>query len=496
MSRADPNSVSPGIAGRAEPAPPYGDRGGAPLPRATPESPPPPSFEPPRSAVSVLRHRDFRIVWIASFGSSIGNWMEMIAVQWIVAEQTGDVTWMGYLAAAQLAPSLVLGMFGGVVADHVNRRSLLLVSQFIMMIVALGFVTAAALHVTTPRVLLFLCLAQGLVLPFNAPAWQVLTPRLVPRGELTNAIVMQGIQFNMARVIGPSIGGILLAWGGPTVLFAINALSFIGVLAGVIATPDAPAPPPKPGDEHWLSFRSVWNLTRDAMVWVFTRPGPRAAMLATFIFALLATPILRFLPLFVSQVYEMNEETYGGIVAVMGVGAVLGGILIGKFPAWYPKHHFIPMSVLGGGLSILAFALTTNVIVAAVIMVFVGLFWMWAFNSAMSATHMLVSDEMRGRVLAVSNTIAMGLMPAGSLLAGWIGEGAYALLRHYRPRWESHGFPAQAGIAGVAILLLAAGAVMLTFRTPEVDGLHPGDPGYDRRPGLFRGLLATAHRPR
>jgi predicted MFS family arabinose efflux permease len=452
---------------------------------------------PPASRWGVLRHKHFRVVWIAAFGSYLGNWFEFVGTQWIVTERTGSMVWVSYLGAAQLVPSFVLGLLGGITADRVNRKKLLLVTQFAMMLIAIGFAAVVKINPANTTTLLLwllgLATAQGITIAFNNPAWQVLTPRLVPRGELVAAITLQGISFNAARAVGPALAGVIMGLWSPMALFVINAVSFIGVMIAVLTTPDAPAPAPEP---NW--WRRVWSDTKAAGAFVWKQPGPRAAFLACVVFGVFATPVLRFLSLFVSHVYHLQEKTFGVLTGVMGAGAVVGGLAMKFVPAWYPRHHFIPLSVLLGGVWILLFALATNVWAAGVIMFFVGWFWMWSFNSSMSSLQMLVDDSMRGRALAVCNTVALGLMPLGYFAASAVGHGGAELLRRVAPAWieDMEGISTQIGVGACAIVLIVSGVVMMIYRTPEVDGLKPGDPGYDRVPGFWRGLTAAAHRPK
>ncbi len=404
------------------------------------------------------------------------------------------MVWSSYLGAAHLLPSLFLGILGGIVADRVNRRTLLLVTQAIMMVIALAFAAVVWFDVATPWILIGLALLQGITIAFNTPAWQVLVPRLVPRNELVKAITLQGITFNATRTVGPAIGGIIMGVWSPSALFLLNALSFIGVMLAVLKTPDAPAPDAEPG---W--HRKVWADTKASLRFVLLERGPRAAFLATTIFAAFGTPVLRFLSIFAEHVYDLqpqyHEKVFGILTGIMGIGAVVGGLCLRFVPPWYPKHHFIPLSVLLGGLWILIFCFTSNVWIAGGFMFFVGWFWMWAFNSAMAALQMLVTDSMRGRALAVCNTLAMGLMPAGYFFASAVGEAGAAWVRHVSPADWTPGLATQLGVGTCALILVASGLVMVIWRTPEVDGLKPGDPGYDRKPGFLRGLFATAHKP-
>lgn len=487
----------------------------------TPETAP---AKPGVSRLGPLRHAHFRNVWLGALVVSVGNWMEQIGVQWVVAHESAKPTIaMGWLTAAHLGPICVFGLYGGLVADRVNRKKLLVVTQAILMVIAAsiavlsyyspfspGFplerwvpegmrsvVPEAVRHMMldTPTALIALMAAYGVTAAFNIPAWHTLTPRLVPREELTEAIALNGLQFNIARVIGPAIAGALLAQWGPTVLFAINAASFVGVLCAFITTPDSPAPP--------RTGESFWGQTLEALRFTFHERGPRAVFWAMVVFSFAAVPLLRMLPIFMSDVFvtaaragiedheallAAQQRGFGIMTAVMGAGAVSGVLLLRRVPRWYPKHHLIPLSILICGIAMVVFCATSNVWVAYVAMFAIGLFWLWTYNLGFSAVQLLVTDSMRGRALAVLNTAAFGAMPIGSIVAGYLGE--------YAAGADDHGASAQIGVGVMGALLGLVGVVMLIWRTPEVDGLKPGDPGYDRAPGFIRGLTASAHRPR
>jgi MFS family permease len=473
------------------------------------------------SRLGVLRHKHFRTIWLASFGSYVGTWFEFVAVRWIVSQETKSEDWMAYLAAAQLCPSLVLGMVGGLVADSVNRRSLLVVTQFAMMLIALAMAGAAYFDYANKWVFLGLAFLQGIAAAFNMPAWQVLTPRLVPKSELTQAITVNGISFNMARVIGPAVGGgIMRAFRGAAIpaatvtgaimaadatahtaasrgaaaLLFFNGAMFIIVMLAVLTTPDAPAPDEMRG--LWRRPGEAWHRTREAAHWVWNRKGPRLLLLATVMFAVLATPIMQLMPLMVSEVYGRQEDTYGVLLAIMGFGAVGGGLAMRFLPKWYPMHHFIPVCIVSSGIVIGGFSLASDVVWGMLFIFIVGVFWMWSWNSMATAMQHLVDDQMRGRVSAVMNTIAVGLMPLGTVLASQSGHAMEWGLKKFRPDWVHSGTSTQLGLAAVSAMIVVAGLVMLIWRTPEVDGLKPGDIGYSQVPGLWRGITGEAHRPR
>ncbi|MFN0132553.1 MAG: MFS transporter [Phycisphaerales bacterium] len=437
-----------------------------------------------------LRHRHFRIVWIAAFGSSLGTWMETVGIQWVLMEVTLDKAWIdsgkpsapimqGYLAVAQLTPMLLLGLVGGIAVDRFNRKRLLILTQLLLMAVAASLTVGSALHALTPTLLMTLAAINGIVWAFNIPSWQVLTPRLVPREELSNAITLNGMQFNLARALGPALGGLLMARFGPTVMFAINTLSFVGLIVAVARTPATPAA----GSDGTHPGRQIIEATRYAL----GRKGPLMLVLASVVLCLFGTPFLRMLPIFVHDIYGKQEAMFGLLLGFMGVGAVAAVFLLRLVPTWYPKHHFIPLVLTLAGVTITGLCAADHWIVAALWITLIGVFWMWGFNSTMAALQLLVPDAVRGRVMAVCNTLSFGAMALGPVLAGGLAELVAGD--------SQNGFGAQVATGILSLALVAAGLVMLTWRTPEVDGLAPGDPGYERKPGLIRGVTAKAHRP-
>ncbi|MBL0927863.1 MAG: MFS transporter, partial [Phycisphaerales bacterium] len=366
------------------------------------------------SWLGVLRHHDYRLAWTGSLVSNIGTWMEHVGIQWIAAEKTGSPVFMGTLAAAQMMPVLFLGLVGGLAADRVDRRWLLILTQGMLMLIAAALCVASVAGWITTGVLIGLGLAQGIVTAFNIPAWQTLTPRLVPRAELGRAINLNSVQFNLARVVGPALGGVLLALTSPTWLFAINTLSFLAVIAAVWRTDPAP-PVIEPG-------RTWWADLGESLRFVLLRRGPLALLIGLVLYSALAGPILRLLPMFVKDVYHAQEEAYGVLMAVMGLGAVAGGLALKLVPTSYPRHHLIPLSICAGGLSIVGFAAAPNVWVAGATLVVVGLFWVWSFSVSFAAIQLLAEERARGRVLSIYNVASFGATPLGALLAAWAGS--------------------------------------------------------------------------
>lgn len=453
----------------------------------------------------VLRHKHYRRVLFAQMFSNLGTWSEFFAIQMFLAQATGRLDDQGILGVCQQAPIFVLGLLGGVAADRLNRRSLLVVTQVLAGVIAAGVAVVTAVPFENVRHAVYwlyaLGVAYGVVMAFNFPAWQVVTPRLVPRDELTRAITLNGIQFNLARAVGPAAAGMVLAYLAPYWVLGFNALTFV-VMAGVVmTTPDAPAPP-----HRGTSWREE---AAEAFGFLWRNRGPRAVLVAMVAFSALAAPLVRLLSNFVIDVYgyaapagsppalvdelASGARSVGGkLLGAMGLGAVIAGISLKAIPRWYPKHHFIPWSALGLGLSISVFALTTKVWAGYVAMTVCGWFWIWAFNQAWAALSVLTPDRLRGRAMSVMNVFSFGATALGVWVAGVAGEHA---------KTAAVGLSAQHATQG-AILLLSvplslAGVVMLLYRVPEIDEMpRRGSLSAWDRLDVVEALTARTHRPR
>jgi MFS family permease len=449
-----------------------------------------------RSRWGVLRHKHYRRVLLAQWFSNLGTWSEFFAIQMFLAKTTGRLDDQGILGVCQQAPIFALGLLGGVASDRVNRRTLLVVTQVLAGLVAAGVAFVTTVHFQNPRHAVYwlyaLGVAYGVVMAFNFPAWQVVTPRLVPKDELTKAITLNGIQFNLARAVGPAITGLVLAHYAPAWVLGFNALTFLAMAAVVMTTPDAPAPP------H--SGNSWAQEIGEARRYLMRSPGPRAVLIAMVAFSALAAPLVRLLSNFVIDVYGLSQgaapgapseaEAVGGkLLGTMGLGAVIAGITLKMIPRWYPKHHFIPLSAIGLGLSICVFALTTKIWAGYVAMTVCGWFWIWAFNQTWAALSVLTPDRLRGRAMSVMNVLSFGATALGVWVAGEAGEHAKTL-----------GVTAQHATQGAILLLsvplVLAGLVMLMFRVPEIDEMpRRGAMGLLDRLDVVEAITARTHRP-
>jgi len=276
-------------------------------------------IEIPRIA-RALRHRDFRLFWAGNFLSNIGTWMQNVAQGWLVLQLTNSAFWLGVVGFAASFPILLFALIGGVIADHVNKRKLLMATQSAMMLFAFIMAALAYFKVITVHEIVLLALGTGIAMSLNTPSYQALMPQLVPREDLTNAIAINSAQFNMSRVLGPTIGGFAMALVGVAGNFFLNGLSFLAVL--IALTRIKYVEPAVHQEGH------LWEKMKQGFAYVFRHSAMSSLVLMVAIGSLLAIPYLTFVPYFARDVLGSDEPGLGILMACSGAGAFLGAITI------------------------------------------------------------------------------------------------------------------------------------------------------------------------
>ncbi len=359
-------------------------------------------------------YRDFRLLWFGAFTSSAGTWLQETALGWFILQLTNQSFYLGLNNFLGTAPILLFSLIGGVVADRFDRRRILLTSQYLQLIFAFVLAVLAALE-TIPAwhlivYILLLSFLTGCAQAFGGPAYQALIPALVERRDLANAIALNSIQFNLARVVGPSIGGIALTYFGVAICFGLNGLSFIAVIAALSLLSVRHIP--RTGNSK------LHHELRGGLSFVWTHEALRSLTLLSFACTFLGTPVSVFMAVFARDIFKMGPGGYSSLMTVSGAGAVAGAL----FVAWLGdlKHKgqaALLMQVLLGVI-IIAFTFAPNVWVAYPLIFLAGVFIISVFALISSLIQLLVADEMRGRVMSIYMVAFRGGMPLGSLATG------------------------------------------------------------------------------
>ena len=366
-----------------------------------------------QSSIDPLRVRNFRALWTASVVSNVGSFLQAVAASWAMFELTGSPLWVGLMAASATFPLLFLALPAGALADIVDRRKIMLVAQSIMGAAALAMALSWYLGIISPGLLLALGLLLGVGLALNQPAWQAMVPDLVPRGMVADAVALNSVAFNVARAVGPALGGIIVATRGPGLAFALNAISFVGVIAVVSTFRPVVA---ERGDAE-----RVGSAMAVGVRYARHTPRFRKLLLMASGFAVTSAVVQSLLPNVTADALGAGASTFGYLLGAMGVGA-----LIGAFTRRYGLARFqarmVPFAIAAFGVAGVAVGLSRSIPLTVGALVVAGLCWVWAL-ATLNATVQLMSPQwVRGRAMSLYSLAFVGVLPIGSTIGGALGN--------------------------------------------------------------------------
>ncbi len=354
-------------------------------------------------------YRDFRIMWFGACTSSIGTLMQTFAQAWLVLQLSGSSFLLGLDSFLGSIPIVLFSLVGGVFADRTERQKLLLGSQFVQMFCAFLLAILFATGVVKIWHILALSFVVGTAQSFGGPAYSALIPTLVKTEDLPNAIALNSIQFNVARVLGPTLGGVALALGASW-CFSLNGISFVAVIISLLII--------HPHFVPTKSKESVLTSMKEGIHFIRSQATMEALIVLAFMMTLLAFPLIVFLPVFAKDVFHGGPNLYIVFLVCSGIGSICGALTV----AWLGKHKHMGLLVLlmllGLGVLISGFALSRNFVLSCVLIFFSGAMLLAVFTSIGSLVQMIAPDNMRGRVLSVYNVAFRGGMPVGSLVVG------------------------------------------------------------------------------
>jgi MFS family permease len=394
--------------------------------------------------VRALRNPNFRLFWSGNFLSNIGTWMQNVAQGWLVLSLTGSAFWLGVVGFAGSIPFLIFTLFGGVVADRVNKRKLLLVTQTVMMLLAFALAALAWFKVITVWEVVSISFLNGMAMAMNAPSYQALVPRLVPREDLTNAIALNSAQFNMSRILGPTLGGYAMAMVGVAGNFFLNGISFLAVLFALtrIEYPEQEA-------SH---YPGLLNSLGEGFAYVRANKQMRVLVWLVGSASFFAIPFLTFIPYFARIQLHSDETGLGWLMAASGLGAVVGAVTVAALGTLRHRGRVVTVAGVVFFSAIIGFCYSHIFALSQFLLLFEGYSAILMISSFNVAIQHLASDKMRGRVMSIYATCFLGLPPLGSLLAG-------EMSRHIP---TPHALAAMAAVA--AIIFIATYAVSRPLR--------------------------------
>lgn len=412
---------------------------------------------------AVLQVRAFRRFWLASLASNAGSWLQVVGAGWLIYDLTRSPAAVGALALVARGPAFLLSGYAGQLADRFDRRVVGIVTFALQTAGAGSLAVLAALDMATPAVVYIATFAVGVGFAAGLPSMLALVGVLAGRDKLPEAIALNAAGINVARLAGPTLGGIMLAVGGPAACFAVNTASF-GVLILVLLRMEA-FPPASPGSRAPMS---------EALRYATGDPASRRLLLGMAIFAALAAPAQELAPVVAARL-GVREVGLGLLLGFMGGGALIGAWFLARIGrAGYPRHHALPTATVAFAATMTVLATTRWFWLALVAMFVGGVFWIWMFIATNAAIQLGSPQELLGRMLglyqlAVLAPIAVGAQAAG-LLAELVGI-----------RWS---------LGTCAALLGTWGLWSLTHTVPAIDGIAHAPGG-----GIREGFLARRHRP-
>lgn len=363
-----------------------------------------------RRVFSAFESRDFRLLWAGACTSSIGTWMQKLAQSWMVLQLSGSPFLLGLDAFLGEIPIFLFSLVGGVVADRVDRRHVLLASQFVQMSCAFLLTGLIAFKVVQVWHILALSVVVGFAQAFGGPAYQALIPSLVKQDHLPNAIAMNSIQFNVARVIGPVLGGLALTQLGAAWCFGLNGLSFVAVIVSLTLLHVRFVPSGRAS--------SMLHSMRQGFGFVRGKPGMVALIVLAFLATMLGIPLMVFLPVFAKDVFHQGPTVYTLLLAFSGAGSIAGALSVAATGNTPRKGRVIVITLVALGMLMVGFSLSRWLPLSCALVFCSGAAMIAVFATLSSLVQLLAHDEMRGRVMSVYNVAFRGGMPMGSLLAG------------------------------------------------------------------------------
>lgn len=365
--------------------------------------------------LKALRYRNFRLFFFGQLISLIGVWMQSTAQQWLVYRLTGSQLKLGTVVFAGFLPVLLLSLFMGVIVDRLPRRLLLIITQSWFSLGAAALALLSYLDVIQYQHIILLALLMGIGNALDMPARQAFYTDLVKRKDLMNAIALNSSVFNGARIIGPAIGGFIVARLGEAPAFSINAVSYFAVIAGLLLMRMPPFDRPNTEEN---GFRSLWT----GMQYLFGQRQILGLVAMIALFGIIGFPYLVLLPVIAQDVLQTGAEGFGSLMAAQGAGALIGALSLAVRGDSLHKGHLLIASRMLLALSIVGLALARQPIFAFLALVVAG----FAIISQLALTNtliqLLVPNELRGRVISSYTWALGGFYPLGSLLIGSIGD--------------------------------------------------------------------------
>ncbi|TMC50951.1 MAG: MFS transporter [Chloroflexi bacterium] len=367
-----------------------------------------------RTFDSLRKHHNYRLYFAGQIVSITGTWVQSVAQAWLIIELTHSPVAVGFLALCQFGPFALFGLLGGVVSDRLDNRRTLMATQSASMVFAGALAVLTLSHVVQEWEVFALAAANGMSLVFDTPARQAFTIQMVGRDELPNAIALNSSIFNASRVMGPGLGGLIIAGAGVGVCFAVNGASYLAVLAGLLLMDESRLHRVRRAEQRPTLFRGLV----EGLAYARHTPVVRLVILLMLVVATISINFNVVLPILASRTLNAGPAVFGLISACFGGGALVGALLSASLAR--ADMRVLLVAAGGFGIAELVLAPVHGVAVACVLLVFAGSCFSLYTSNSNSAVQLSTPDHLRGRVLSLYSYVFFGTAPLGGLLAGWL----------------------------------------------------------------------------
>ncbi|HEU4700531.1 MAG TPA: MFS transporter [Gemmatimonadales bacterium] len=368
-------------------------------------------------AFPALRHRNFRLFLGGQFVSLCGTWMQSVAHGWLVLTLSNSPFLVGLVPALGGLPILLFTLYGGVLADRVDKHRFIIVLQAFMLCEAITLAVLTWRHWITVPWVIGIAIFFGFLTAFEVPARQAFVVEMVGKADLMNAIALNSTAFNVSRVIGPALAGILIAAAGIAACFAANALSYVGVIIGLLMMrwPKGEKPLPAAAGLRGPGFAEGFRF-------VAGEPWPRAIIILTAVFSIFGFSFIAMLPVYARDALGVGAGGYGLLVSSVGVGAAIGALTLAGLGGGTPQEQLALRTALAFGVVLVLAALMPHFWIAAALLMAAGCVMAVQGITANSYLQSSAPDHLRGRVMGFYSWVSLGLAPFGTLQAGWVAE--------------------------------------------------------------------------
>jgi len=395
-----------------------------------------------------LKYPNYRLWFIGQLVSLVGTWAQSAALGYLIYQLTKSPAYLGYVSFASGLPTWIFTLYAGAIADRVPRRTLMVITQSAMMVVAFVLAILTFSNLIQWWHILILAFLMGICNAFDAPARQAFVLEMVEREDMTNAIALNSTMFNLAFVVGPALGGLIYAWVGPGWCFTINCISFLAVIIALLLMKLKPFIPVR-------TDRSALGDVKEGLKYVANHPSVRMLISNLFIITLFGLGIATLIPAWAVEVLGGGAATNGFLMAARGLGSLIGALMIASLghirfhgKIWTINSLLLPIAMI-------IFAFMRWLIPSLLAMAAMGFTFMMIVNLSNAMVQIRIADEMRGRVMGVFTFFFFGAMPLGSLISGWAAD--------------SIGEPLTVIISAVILMVFA---LWVVWRQPALRGME------------------------